>query len=175
MNCKKCGTQIPEGKIACLHCIRVVQVLRDRQIWAANDKLWFSDIHDKPSATLWVQVERREGGEEIYHFATDSPIDFATISFCGLNMSMGSGEGNFSSGRQQRPIFTPDHRNCPLCYDRLMNRGGGICANVCTACGGKDGEHRAGCCLRIPEPGEELQCEKPPRRNLLSDELRSME
>lgn len=179
MICSRCNSVIPEGMVACLHCIRVAQVMSDRATWKRGDQLWFKAVHESEIQTLWVQVEKAADGTEIHHFAQECSIDFMSISFCGLDISRSNSEHVFIMGRQQRPNFTPDERNCPLCWDRLMSRGGGICAGICLACGGKDDTHKAGCVLRMPEPGQKIRCESPEsprsRRRLLSDEIRDIQ
>lgn len=176
MTCRKCGSKIPADKLGCMHCARVAQVMSDRQNWKRLDAEWFRWIHEKDWATLWVAVERQEDGTIVHHFAQESLIDFMTISFCGLGLSIGgtTKDANIVMGGQQKPDFRPDPRNCPLCWDRLINRGGGICADICLACGGKDGTHRKKCSLAIPEPGEKLPMEEQRQTGQLSDELKEV-
>ena len=179
LKCKRCGSKY-EG-LGCLHCIRVAQIHEDRRVSKAEFEHWFQFLKKHPDvATLWVQVEVQPDGTEIHHFSECSSMTEATISFCGLNMSIGKeppSGGRYSGGRQQHPNFTEDPRNCPLCWDRLMNNGGGICADICMNCGRHGEDHHKDCDLRLPEPGELIWREKPEPEptewDMLADSIRA--
>lgn len=95
---------------------------------------------------LWMQV--CSCSERTTHLAFYYDHEFKHVAFCGHELTFGSCKITFGTMAPWNEESQKEPTLCPLCVDRLVNLGGGLCAEVCLLCGHADGVHNKGCVYR---------------------------
>lgn len=143
MSCRRCGSDIGE-LLACRHCAEVASALQKKRTNERFELRAFLRIL-QGSQDVWVQdCTCIGGGPKVQHLAFAYWIDAISVAFCGHNIGLVRCHGN-GGMIFWKPEYKDDPEICPLCLNRLLNFGGGICAGVCLLCGESDGKHHAKC------------------------------
>jgi predicted amidophosphoribosyltransferase len=142
MICSKCGKDIG-GYLACKNCAKTASAMQDKLIMERYERDAYRRILSG-ARPIWVQDCTCNGEPKVQHLAFALWIFGRTFSFCGHELSTGKCKGPQGSETYWKPEYESDKELCPLCVDRLMSLGGGICRDICSICGGH-GKHRSGC------------------------------
>jgi hypothetical protein len=164
MTCRKCKRVIPEGLLGCPECLALNSKREEARICRDVDQSILPAFFDRVlrgAQPVWVDRCKSADGTEIWHLSPNYRLDTINPAFCGVDCGGPESQGGAMAtvkpmragcgGVMYNPINLADPRICPLCLDRLKNRGGGICEAVCFWCGYTDGRHRDDCRLYVPD------------------------
>lgn len=152
MTCSKCSREIPAKYLACLHCAKVASAIQVQNTHKRYEQGNCERILTG-AREVWIQRCMCDENATVYHLAFTCWIEHKSVSFCGHNISMGACRGD-GGLRKWEPEHKDNPHFCPLCVDRLLSKGAGICADICSICGGTDGKHYKGCNFRRLEDTE---------------------
>lgn len=148
MNCSKCGKDIG-NYIACRNCAKVASAIQEHKTQLRYETEAYAQIL-KGVREVWIQRCGCDPNSRVLHIAFQCWIDYKSVAFCGHNISIGACRGG-GGLRPWKSEYKDDPEFCPLCLDRLLNLGNGICRDICSFCGTPDGKHAKRCAFKALE------------------------